>query len=542
MPIITKPVSELTQHVLTPLIQQMSHRILDFLSYSDVIGDQIFIDTDWTTHSKTSDINGNVIPGVQSFRVEALTQLNPTSQKFDIYTFHHTAAYGIGTKLMNYFYPIFLDNKNKIRIIEKRSPVTIVLNCELTLQSADLAFQTPQQIFNGHENGSVYHYNDLVYDYPVPKTILQVIYGLWKMDRQYGKPAGVKFIDFINERTEGTWQAHRHREFEQYEIVVPVRNLQTLGTLEYNEDKPTGVMKERLAVGWSIPFIYTFQFEMPTINILQFPCILNNQLVPAEYIPINTNNRHNTLEESHRIIPRDRHYTAYENTQENKLRGYLQVPSYDDWIVPENAEIKLNDHTPVAILSLLVDEDKEYTDTDLSVDFDENIRLTNLVKEFLYQQGEESLNNDSVYGVALFKDDRQLVPHLDYTFDENLILRFKPADFYAHYRIVVTAATDINKINPKWYSLLKKWYPLLGGSLQWQIENAISTGSWRNPNWPDGTYIGKDGVIYDKYGRPIDKLENSKYPYTYADGGINGYSTDSRVITSEIIARSPKNS
>lgn len=533
MPLLSQATKELTIHVFDPIIRQLVHRLLDSLSYTDVIGDQIYINTDWSTHSKTSDINNDALLGQQAFRVEANIQLNPTSQKFDFYTFHHTTAYGIGNRTLNNTVPVYLDLDNRVRIIEMRSPVTIVLNCELILKSPELAFQTPQQIFNGHENGAVFNFNDLAYDYPIPKPILSVLYGIWKMDRLKGKPAGKKFYDYLMENSNQGWQVHKHREKEQYEIVVPVFDLQTLSTLEYSDDRPNGVMEDKLPVGFSIPFIYTVQFALPTLSILQFPPVINNQLVPERYIPTDKTSRFNNMPE----YRHGRAHELYKKAYGNKFSRYLQTPEYDEWTVPDNAPVKSTGQTPILILGLLVEEDEpDYkTMIDLSQDIDPTFALKDVVKEILYQQGEESLEADSIYNVALYKEDRQLVPYKDYTFNEDLQLTFKAADLFSHYHAVVSVATDINKINPKWYPLLKQYFPLLNDTLRYQIGNAVENGTWKEPNLPDNIYLGPNGWIYDEKGTPLIHITDTTAPYN--KGLNNAYHPASRIFRNIIIPR-----
>ena len=121
--LLSQPVTELTTHIFLPVIEQTAHRILRALALTDVIGDQIFINTGFTAHSNTADIDRNASFGPQAFRIEANIQMNPTSQKFDFYTFHHTTAYGISRNTMRDMYPIYWDSENLIKIVEMRSPV-----------------------------------------------------------------------------------------------------------------------------------------------------------------------------------------------------------------------------------------------------------------------------------------------------------------------------------------------------------------------------------------------------------------------------------
>src|SRR5574344_967586 len=171
MPLLSQPVSELTQHIFNPVIHQIVNRLIDLLGYTDVIGDQVYIHTDWSTHTRTSSLDNSVFLGQQTFRCNAHLQMNPSSQKYDCYSFQHTTAYGITNNTMNDSMPIYWDPENRVRIIEMRSPVTIALECELQINSAELAFQTPAQLFNSYDNGAISRFNDLAYDYPIPKPI-----------------------------------------------------------------------------------------------------------------------------------------------------------------------------------------------------------------------------------------------------------------------------------------------------------------------------------------------------------------------------------
>ncbi len=97
-----------------------------------------------------------------------------------MYTFHHTTAYGVDRRTFYNQVPIFYDRVHRTRIVEMRSPVTLNLNCDLRLMSAERAYQVPQQIYNDYETGAVYKFNDLAYDYPVPHDIINVLYQMWK--------------------------------------------------------------------------------------------------------------------------------------------------------------------------------------------------------------------------------------------------------------------------------------------------------------------------------------------------------------------------
>ena len=524
MPLLTQPVSELTQHVFDPIIHQIINRVIDLLGLTDTIGDQVYINTDWSTHVRTSGLNNEVFLGQQRFQCDAHLQMNPTSQKFDFYSFQHTAAYGITNNTLNDSMPVYYDKENCVRIIEMRSPVSIALNCELQINSAEIAFQTPLQLNNSYDNGSVVKFNDLAYDYPVPKAILSVLYGLWKMDRIKGAPAKISFREYIARNTGERWQYHKHREKNQYELVVPVIDAMTLATLDYSDDRPQGVIEGKLPVTYTIPFLYTIQFAMPSLSILQYPPVCNNQLVPGRLIPQSSIERFNNLKD----VDGDKAFQGYRSINDSKFARYVQMPHYDEWIVPSGAPVRSCSHTPVVIAAALIDDE---TTLESSVDFSQNldteVTLQDVVKEILYQQGEESVTYDCIYSVSVFKEDRQLLPNVDYTFNEDLLLKFKGSDLYSHYHVVVGVITDLSKLNPKWYDLLKRYYPFLNPTLKTQIKSWVDNGKWTG-NLPKGSTLDDNGVIRDDRGNAIAKL-------TDTIGGGNGDYISARIFRYDII-------
>ena len=356
-------INELTTHIFFPVVRQLAHRLLERLNLADDIGDSIYINSEWSTHYRTTDYDNNVNVGQQGLRIEFQVQMNPTQQKFECYTFYHTTAYRFGHRTLNALDPIYLDMDNRVRIVQMESPVTISMNCELTLVSADIAYQAPLRIFNGYENGSVHEFNDIAYDYPIPKPIISVLFALWKMDRIKGKPAGIPFFSYIQAHTKNRFSLFKHREKDQYEIVSPVFNLQTLSVLEYSDDKPQGMMENRLPVGFNIPFTYTVQFGSPTMNIMQFPVVYNNQLVPKECIPQDTTSRFNTMRED------DQRKAFYMYNKGNYIPTFsVKLPEYDEWVVPSTVEERTYGHKPIVIAHVIVDESKEDYTTEVNLE------------------------------------------------------------------------------------------------------------------------------------------------------------------------------
>lgn len=535
--LLSQPISELTTHVFLPVIEETVHRILRTLNLTDVIGDNIYIDTGFTSHSITSDIDKNAIVNTQGLHVEANIQMNPNSQKLDFYTFHHTTAYGIDINTFRNQCPIYYDRDNQIRIVEMRSPVSVMLNCELTLMSKELAYSTPQKIFNFYENGAVYELNDFAYDYPVPENILTILYGLWKIDRRKGAVAGKKFMEYLQMHTDNGWQKRKHRDKKEWEIVVPVYDLQTLGIFEYSDDKPNAEQENRLAIGFTIPFVYTLQFALPTLNILHYHPVYNNQILPERMIVHGTAKRFNNIAESRKGIDLQRYYERPQIGCSN-YPGIIRSPEYDDWSVPAASPVLTYNQEPFFISCVTVDEnDTLSTDLDYSGDFDSSFKIKSWIKELLYQQGEKSVEPNAILNVQVYRDNRRLIPYEDYTFTEDLHVKFKAVNLDSHYRVVFSECIQLSKIHPQWYPLLRKFYPFLNATLRSHIRTNIEHhGNWYDPAWGRNTkYIRvlANGWIVNDKNKPIIHISQSTYPKEMNYGNSSTY----RITRYDIIAR-----
>ena len=534
MPIISQAISELQTHVYKPVIDQLALRILQKLGYDRVVKDRIYINTDFSTHSQTSSLANDAEVDSTAFRIEASVKANPASQKWDCYTFHHTAAYGLGQIQLNETFSTYIDKKNLIRIKEYRSPVTIEMNCELVLSSADLAYQVPQALYNAYDNGAIIEYVDLVFDYPVPKAIANTLHAFWKLDRVNGECTGTTFEQYLSMHTDGThsWQIRRSGGGD-YELIVPVYDLRALFSVEYSEDKPNANKEERMPTSYTISFTCNVQFGLPSLNILQYPVVLTNRLLPQHLIRRDYYSRFNRLPERH-VGHADEYYEKIHNRK--YYPRITQTPFYDEWKVPTHSNITKYNHEPILIMHLLVDETPDLTTTiDLKEIKDPNYGLSPSLKEILYQQGEESLEYDAIYTVALFKDDKQLKPYDDYTFNEDLELKFKATDLSAHYRLVICSPTTMYAVRMHWWPLMKQHFPYLSMRLQRQMEAMLQPGELlHDPKYPKRVYISVEGNIYDaKYHRFIQNIRDNKYPLHIGDN--HAHHPNIRVITGDLI-------
>lgn len=557
MPILTGPVTELTDHIFYPVAKQISHRLLQIFGLTDYIGDNIYLNSDFTANNYTHKLNKDAIVGRDAFRVEFKPNLNPSNVKWDFYTFKHTTAYGINRRTMMDNAPIYEDPFNKVKIVEMRSPITLELNCSIEVESADKAYTLPQMIYNRYESGAIIEYSDLFFDYPVPKAVINVLYQIYKQDKIFGAPTGNSFKDYVDKFSLDLWDRTINKDVENnLELTVPVRNLQALGTLEFSGDGPEVEKEGSAPEFFRIPFTYTVQFGLPTLNIMEYPVAISNTPLPTYLFQTENTSRYNRLEEHQHYRPE----LFFEKLNHYYPQGCLHVPMYDDWYIPNNyPDLRLpwmHNKEPFIILNVLLDNTEDLTtELDLSGDIDPSFKFHPYVLEVLKEEGEEAVERDAFINVQLFRDDHCLKANEDFKFTSDLKCIFKGVNIYSHYRLVLSISTDLEHINPKWYYLLAKYFIYIPNNLKESIALLITNEVWRALEYsndkrhhPLPWYISRDGYLLDANQNLIVELATSIFAKAGKDlngtlltgyniGGDNAFLKQLRVFRNSIITR-----
>lgn len=532
MPILTGVVTELTDHVFYPVARQLSHRLLQIFGLADFIGTNVYVNSDFTSTNYTRDEKRDAIVSHDAFRVEFKPMLNPSSQKWDFYTFKHTTAYGINRRMLEENQPIYDDPLNRVRIIEMRTPVSIQMDCTFEIESADRAYMLPQMIFNRYETGSIIEFNDLFFDYPVPKAIVNILRQIYKQDTNFGYGTGVTFEQYIKRCTQGLWTCTINRDIKhEMEFTIPIRNLKSLGALEFSGDGPEPERDNAATGFYRIPFTYTAQFNLITMCIMQYPVAIANTALPVSCFVTENTSRHNTLDEY-------QHYRAehnYENIYHYYPHGCVTVPSYDDWFVPYYGADKRspwgNSHTPIAILTVLLDNtDDLTTDIDLSEPVDESFRFEPYILDILRQEGASATDPRALINVHLFRDNICLKANEDFTFDANLHLKFTGVNTYSHYHLVVSIINNSLKLHPSYYYLLVQHFNSINKQLREFVARILVDGVWSSKQYsskrfPKPWFISRDGYLLDANRELIVKLSESEFSYqgNLDDPATNAY-------------------
>lgn len=496
MPIVYSAISEQTEHIYDVIARQFAHKILRDLNLLTNFGDKIYIDTGYTTPQNTSDENHNSVVRNNKLIVRAKPNTNPTSLKWDNLTGTHVTGQYIDYRSIHTQFPtIFADKAVDVFLREMCIPTYLTFEFELELVSRDQAYEIPAQLFRRFAAGQCFT-ETLTYDYPVPNDILTLIYSLYKM-RRLATPKS--FVEYVNICSNNKFQANRSRAKEQpkLEFVIPKTLINTVATLSYTEDKPEEVKNNRSANAYQIKFNVETQFERADMVCLQYPPVIDNQLLPGNMIPRpRTSMPMESLDGDHPLK------VYNDQSKENAIIGISPIimPYYDDWLIPHD-KLKMNSYKEFLTAMFLIEENApdNITEIGLSGDLGEGYQLHPIVKRILKLQKNESFRTDCIFNISVYVGQIRIDPSLLQLTDD-LVVKVPCKTINKNHRIVLSEITDIKYLNPKWLSELYKDCPYF--HLCKPIEDLINKGLLTINN----------GVIRDPKKNILGGTDDSYWP------------------------------
>lgn len=513
MPILHSVVSETDIHVVDPVIHQLAHKLVDDLNLTKYIKNNIYIDTGFSAVKTTKDDNHSAILNRNQLKIQAEINITPNNTKWEATNFSHALEpIGMSYRNLSRDYPcIFNDPVNNIQLYEMFLPTSITLNCTLSVLQRTLAYEIPSLLYRRYPPGMTYA-REIFYDVPIPKDIFSMLFSLWKYKR-FDKEN--KFIDYLNKYSNNfEFLIHRANN-KKNELISKNIIINALVSTEYTDSKPEEVKINKMPVRYENKFTITVQFARPDMVVLKYPCVIDNTLLPDSLIGI-PNKQESPMESIVGEYPQSSIDWYIRKTKSTYVdRTLVQFPYYDTWQVPGSSSILKKNYHPWFISLFLMDEDKEITELELGdiLDEENGYEFHPILKEILKIQGSESFNNDVLFNLSVFNNGNE-VDKNTLSIDENLTVSVPCKDLYKERRIVLSELTDIRKLNPKWYYLVRDYSGFLQLGLK-DLEYALygnmnsssSSGNmYFNPNSPSWQY--SDTYLKDSTGKVYYKNPN----------------------------------
>jgi hypothetical protein len=310
---------------------------------------------------------------------------------------------------------VFKDNALEVYIKPVYQPTEVTITVQGRFEDKTSAIRWRDDLRKMVGAGRVENIHEVSYHFPIPReyiVILNKIYQMREAVDGYGEALGDWLKTSFDERmTVITNQAGRHPT-----ISVAEHQTGIVGWFEFGAEPPPPE-KESDVGPYTVSFDYKFIYEKCIACVMQYPLVIHNQLMPADFRDTKRA-FYPEKRPSYKSLSRSLtdHYTQ---VYPEAYDGYvgIPIPYYDDWL-PDYRQPGLTD---LMRIMLGVDVNDRYALMDLTQLGNHEIQADAIEYLLEYPQGVLQ-KGESIFQAILYK--RRTPQKQDMmTIDENLVLR-----------------------------------------------------------------------------------------------------------------------
>jgi hypothetical protein len=304
-------------------------------------------------------------------------------------------------------------------------------------------------------NNGVAKYHDIIFNYPLPASILLSLYKLHQLKSNKDEIDFRTYIETMSNSEIGLI-ADRNN-LDQIQLNVLKNNLFILGSLEFDQ-KIDEEKRNKYTNRHDVKFTYHIEFSRPHLVRLEYPIIISNNDIPLSLVTNKNSDEwlQNYYDQyEHPFIIYNKYYNYVTDIKRNAYKKYapLILPNYDEWKIRPYMNNRIyKDYLVIFQSTLAIDNDDigDYISLDIREDIFpvlDNDAMKLFIEEMLVFQSEASNKTEALLNISIFKDDNLVDPG-KYTIDDNLYIKIRDGiDKEAIYRITLNLAIDYERIN-----------------------------------------------------------------------------------------------
>ena len=419
---LARVVSESMIHIIEPIADQSLRFVIGRLGLSGLM-EEIQIVSDFRDVSKATDDNKNAKLIDYRVRAKLNPSVNPTNNKWDGYKTAIDLGNGnaivrqedvtrkkrpwTGNDFTGRDYSIFHDEDLFVDITEWNVGSTLSMEVKMDFHDLTPAQDALSAIFATFTNGDMVGYVPVQYDYPIPEDIQLVLKKIyWMSDMEKSNEA---YAEWLNKKSIGflSWNTNRNN-IHIRELVGLKNNTQALFLIECSQDQPE-VGNNRFTVNFNL----TVQYSRTNRLIMDYPIIINNQLLPFDYVPCTKEERQMNRGPFMWQNSAVNLYWHQQYKRDNPIPA--MYPWWDKWELPYHSIIAKKGFRPIFIAAITLD-DVDDPEGSTILDLKEGLpgyTLRDDLLQMLATSKERALHFVGTYiNVAVFAHDYQVNPNL----------------------------------------------------------------------------------------------------------------------------------
>lgn len=419
---LARVVSESMIHIIEPIADQSLRFVIGRLGLSGLM-EEIQIVSDFRDVSKATDDNKNAKLIDYRVRAKLNPSVNPTNNKWDGYKTAIDLGNGnaivrqedvtrkkrpwTGNDFTGRDYSIFHDEDLFVDITEWNVGSTLSMEVKMDFHDLTPAQDALSAIFATFTNGDMVGYVPVQYDYPIPEDIQLVLKKIyWMSDMEKSNEA---YAEWLNKKSIGflSWNTNRNN-VNVRELVGLKNNTQALFLIECSQDQPE-VGNNRFTVNFNL----TVQYSRTNRLIMDYPIIINNQLLPFDYVPCTKEERQMNRGPFMWQNSAVNLYWHQQYKRDNPIPA--MYPWWDKWELPYHSIIAKKGFRPIFIAAITLDDVDDPEGVTI-LDLKEGLpgyTLRDDLLQMLSKLKDRALHFAGTYiNVAVFAHDYQVNPNL----------------------------------------------------------------------------------------------------------------------------------
>lgn len=419
---LARVVSESMIHIIEPIADQSLRFVIGRLGLSGLM-EEIQIVSDFRDVSKATDDNKNAKLIDYRVRAKLNPSVNPTNNKWDGYKTAIDLGNGnaivrqedvtrkkrpwTGNDFTGRDYSIFHDEDLFVDITEWNVGSTLSMEVKMDFHDLTPAQDALSAIFATFTNGDMVGYVPVQYDYPIPEDIQLVLKKIyWMSDMEKSNEA---YAEWLNKKSIGflSWNTNRNN-VNVRELVGLKNNTQALFLIECSQDQPE-VGNNRFTVNFNL----TVQYSRTNRLIMDYPIIINNQLIPFDYVPCTKEERQMNRGPFMWQNSAVNLYWHQQYKRDNPIPA--MYPWWDKWELPYHSIIAKKGFRPIFIAAITLDDVDDPEGVTI-LDLKEGLpgyTLRDDLLQMLSKLKDRALHFAGTYiNVAVFAHDYQVNPNL----------------------------------------------------------------------------------------------------------------------------------
>ena len=453
-------VTETATQIIDPVTDQIVDKVLRQYNLKDLINVNQSIINGRTATSLTQDKDGN--PNMVNDRlvVTVDTNYNPTSQKWENYRDWNMPSTGMSRTYTPMREAILNDPSSGFSIREMTVPFGMTLKFSFQFTTYDTADLLLRALLDTTVGNQITGVQDLVFSYPISMSVLKAIHLVRSSSLDYKTKTD---LDYIKDMVTTAYQVNVRRE----DLLIPQRALNPEVQYAFKRiqmncpikitcdmDRPETEYEGSAPNTFTVEFQYTIQFALPDLLQIILPPVVDNTLLPE---PLFRNVTYGYLQSIAGLIQTSSFDTAIRLCSGDYGDGFLiRFPYYDTWNIPKGSLINRFSYNPLMTGIVLLDSTTTPTEIDLSNMGD--IKLADFMVDILSQHTQSDiLDYKALFNLTVFANDVPLRAD-QVTWDPTTLkLSFLGADISAIYRFVFSEATEIKRLDYKWFDVILKY-------------------------------------------------------------------------------------